>query len=92
VVNVCANGTDNVADDPRAARDRAMAAGVVINGLVIGGKRGLARYFREHVQGGAGSFVIEVTQPAALAAAMVNKLLRDLIASRPTATFAAPLT
>ena len=92
VVNVCANGTDNVAEDPRAARDRAMAAGVVINSLVIGGKRGLASYFREHVQGGAGSFVIEVTQPAALAHAMVDKLLRDLIAGRPPVTVAAPLT
>jgi Protein of unknown function (DUF1194) len=92
VVNVCANGTDNVAEDPRAARDRAMAAGIVINGLVIGGKRGLASYFREHVQGGAASFVLEVRQPAALADAMVDKLLRDLIAGRPPATFAAPLT
>ena len=92
VVNVCANGTDNVAEDPRAARDRAMAAGIVINGLVIGGKRGLASYFREHVQGGAGSFVLEVTQPAALAGAMVDKLLRDLIAGRPPVTVAAPLT
>jgi hypothetical protein len=92
VVNVCANGTDNVAEDPRAARDRAMAAGIVINGLVIGGKSGLASYFRDHVQGGAGSFVLEVTQPIALADAMVDKLLRDLIAGRPPATFAAPLT
>ena len=92
VVNLCANGTDNVTEDPRAARDRAMAAGVVINGLVIGGKNGLAGYLREHVQGGTGSFVMEVTQPAALADAMVDKLLRDLIAGRPTATFAAPLT
>ena len=92
VVNVCANGTDNVAEDPRAARDRAMAAGIVINGLVIGRKSGLANYFRDHVQGGAGSFVLEVTQPIALADAMVDKLLRDLIAGRPPATFAAPLT
>jgi hypothetical protein len=92
VVNLCANGTDNVAEDPRAARDRAMAAGIVINGLVIGGKRGLAGYFREHVQGGAGSFVMEVTQPIALAQAMVEKLLRDLIAGRRPVTAAVRLT
>jgi hypothetical protein len=83
VINVCANGPDNVAGDPRAARDRALAAGIVINGLVIGGKHGLAGYLREHVQGGAGSFVMEVMQPAALAEAMTDKLLRDLIAGRP---------
>ena len=52
VVNLCANGTDNVAEDPRAARDRAMAAGIVINGLVIGGKNSLAGYLREHVRVG----------------------------------------
>jgi hypothetical protein len=92
VVNVCANGTDNVAEDPRAARDRAMAAGIVVNALVVGGKRGLASYFRANVQGGAGSFVLEVAQPAAMADAMVDKLLRDLIAGRPPVPFAAPLT
>jgi len=90
VVNLCANGTDNVAEDPRAARDRAITAGIVINGLVIGGKGGLAGYFREHVQGGAGSFVMQVMQPAALADAMIDKLLRDLIAVPPAA--AMPLT
>ncbi len=83
VVNVCANGADNVAAEPRAARDRALAAGIVLNGLVIGERKGLAGYLREHVQGGAGSFVLEVTQPAALADAMVDKLLRDLVADRP---------
>src|SRR5919106_1493372 len=82
VVNVCANSTDNVAEGPRAARDRAIAAGIVINGLVIGGKMGLASYLREHVQGGAGSFVMEVAQPDALEDAMIDKLLRDLIAIR----------
>jgi Protein of unknown function (DUF1194) len=92
VVNVCANGADNVADDPRAARDHALAAGIVVNGLVIGGRRGLAGYFREHVQGGTGSFVMEVAQPAALADAMVEKLLRDLIAGRPPVTAAVPFT
>jgi Protein of unknown function (DUF1194) len=92
VVNICANGTDNVGEDPRAARDRALAAGIVINGLVIGGKNGLAGYLRKHVQGGAGSFVIQVTQPAALAAAMIDKLLRDLVAGRPPIMFTAPFT
>jgi Protein of unknown function (DUF1194) len=92
VVNLCANGTDNVAQDPRAARDRAMAAGIVINGLVIAGKQDLAGYFRDHVQGGAGSFVMEVMQPSTLAQAMVEKLLRDLIAGRPPVTAAVPFT
>jgi hypothetical protein len=90
VLNLCANGTDNVAEDPRPARDRAISAGVVVNGLVIGRRRGLASYLREHVQGGTGSFVMEVAQPAALADAMVDKLLRDLVAGRPPAAATVP--
>jgi Protein of unknown function (DUF1194) len=92
VINVCANGSDNVAEDPSAARDRAVAAGSVINGLVMGGKKGLADYFREHVRGGAGSFVIEVPEPAALIDAMIDKLLRDLIAAPQPAPTAVPST
>jgi Ca-activated chloride channel homolog len=63
IVNVCGNGRDNVGTGPRAARDRAVATGMTVNGLVLGAKDGLAGYFRAHVQGGAGSFVIEVTRP-----------------------------
>lgn len=81
VINVCANGRDNVADGPGAARDRALADGIVINGLVLNPKKGVTAYFREHVQGGAGSFVIEVFRPEMVAAAMIEKLLRDLIAA-----------
>jgi Protein of unknown function (DUF1194) len=82
VINVLANGRDNVADDPRPARDRAVAEGMVVNGLVIGADRTLSDYFRTHVRGGAGSFVLEVTAAAALVDAMVEKLLRDLVAAR----------
>lgn len=93
VINVCANGADNVAQDPRAARDRALAAGIVINGLVIGGSKGLADYFRERVQGGPGSFVTQLTKPEAVAAAMIDKLLHDLIAApRRAITTAVPFT
>ena len=80
VINVLANGTDNVAEDPRSARDRAVADGMVVNGLVIGARPSLADYFGTHIRGGAGSFVLEVSDPAALVDAMVDKLLRDLLA------------
>jgi hypothetical protein len=86
IVNVCGNGRDNVGTGPRAARDRAVATGMTVNGLVLGAKDGLAGYFREHVQGGAGSFVIEVP------AAMVQKLLRDLVAARSPPARRASLT
>ena len=58
---------------------------------MIGDDDGLAGYFGAHVQGGAGSFVLEVREPAALVDAMVEKLLRDLIAERhPVITAAMP--
>jgi hypothetical protein len=92
VINVLANGTDNVAEDPRAARDRAVAEGMVVNGLVIGAPRTLADYFGTHVRGGAGSFVLEVAAPAALIDAMIEKLLRDLVAGRATIQHASTQT
>ena len=92
IINVCANGKDNVGADPRRARDRAVATGMTVNGLVLGRIDGLAGYFREHVQGGAGSFVIEVTKPEALAQAMIEKLLRDLVAARSPPAPGVPFT
>jgi hypothetical protein len=82
VINLCANGA-NVGSGPRAARDRALAAGSVVNALVIGRKRQLVSYFERQVRGGPGSFVMEVSRPENLAAALLEKLLRDLIAAGP---------
>jgi hypothetical protein len=82
VINICANGSDNVDEGPDAVRDGAITAGIVLNGLVIGRRKGLATYFRDHVQGGAGSFVLEVMAYGTMTDAMLEKLLRDLIALR----------
>jgi hypothetical protein len=92
VINVCANGKDNVGSGPRAARDRALAAGIVINALAIAPRKHIAAYFDRQVRGGPGSFVIEVSAPEHVAAAMLDKLLRDLIAAGPQAHLAAPAT
>jgi hypothetical protein len=78
VINICGNGADNVHASPAAARDRALAAGMVVNGLTIGATPDIADYYRDYVQGGPGSFVLEVANPADVAAAMLEKLLRDL--------------
>jgi hypothetical protein len=92
VINICANGKDNVGPGPRAARDRAVAAGIVINALAMGPRKHIAAYFDRQVRGGPGSFVMEVSAPEHVAAAMLDKLLRDLIAARPQAHLAAPVT
>ena len=40
VLNIVGNGVDNVGEGPERARDLALAAGVTVNGLVIGGEAG----------------------------------------------------
>ena len=59
---------------------------MVVNGLVIGARPGVADHYREHVQGGAGSFVLEVSDPKDLGAAMLEKFLRDLNVARVSLT------
>ena len=81
VINIAANGIDNVGAGPATARDRAVATGMIVNGLVIGARNGVVDHFRASVQGGPGSFVDEVVEPADLVEAMLAKLLRDLISA-----------
>jgi len=86
VVNMCANGIDNIGEGPDAARDRADAAGMIVNGLILGhrGDAGeIADYFREHVQAGPGSFVIEARDFEDIAGAMLAKFLFELAAVSP---------
>jgi hypothetical protein len=83
IINILANGTDNIADGPAAARDRALARGVVINGLSLGDDPEVAAYLRAHVQGGSGSFVLEARRPVDIASAMRRKFLLDLVGPLP---------
>jgi Protein of unknown function (DUF1194) len=86
VINMCANGTDNVGAGPDAARDRADARGLIVNGLILGHRSDaaeIATYFREHVQAGPGSFVIEARAFEDIASAMLAKFLFELAAARP---------
>jgi hypothetical protein len=81
VVNVVGNGADNMGEPAAPARDRLLAAGATVNGLVFGGDAGVAGYFRSEVAGGAGSFVIAAGGPEGLAEAMRRKLILDLVAA-----------
>ena len=80
ILNIISNGVDNVAGGVALARERAVAAGITINGVVLGRDRKLAEYFRARVIGGAGSFVMQVAEPAGLVDVLRTKFLRDLIA------------
>lgn len=83
VVNILSNGVDNNGQDPRPVRDQAILQGITVNGIVFGGRTGLADYFRANIIGGAGAFLMEVEQPADLPAALERKFWQDLIAALP---------
>jgi hypothetical protein len=84
VMNICANGVDNVEDGTAFSRERALAQGLTINGLVIGEKPKVTRYFRSMVIGGPGAFVMESSDPKRVGEAMVTKFARDLRVSLST--------
>lgn len=80
VINILANGRDNVGRGPQLATRRAVALGLTVNGVVFGDGKGLANYFRDHVIGGRGCFVETVSaDPGTFNDMMVRKLLQDLL-------------
>lgn len=96
-IDVSGDGTNTNGKLPSVARDQALAQGIVINALVILSPvpmpwnpfhthppGGLANYFREHVAGGPGSFVLVVEDFQSFAYAIANKLIRE-IAEAPEA-------
>jgi uncharacterized protein DUF1194 len=95
VIDVGGDGTNNAGREAADARDDAVKAGITINGLAIINDHpvswifahvqppgGLAKYYRENVTGGPGSFVLEVHDFVSFGEAMTRKLV-DEIASNP---------
>lgn len=91
VIDVCGDGTNNAGRDITAARDDAVRAGILINGLTIINDHpvsytfahvappgGLTNWYREHVTGGPGSFVLEVHDFKTFGEAMKRKLLNEI--------------
>ena len=87
-MNIVGNGADNMGEPAAPARDRLLATGATVNGVVLGGDPDVADYYRRNVAGGAGSFVIATTAADTLIEVMHRKLLLDLVAG--ARTFAEP--
>lgn len=96
VIDVAGDGTNNAGRDMDAARDDAVRAGVTINGLAIINDHpmsytfahvqppgGLTEWYRQHVTGGPGAFVLEIRDFNTFGEAMTRKLVNE-IASLPT--------
>ena len=95
VIDVAGDGTNNAGRDMDTARDDAVRAGVTINGLAIINDHpvsytfahvqpagGLTEWYRQHVTGGPGAFVLEVRDFHTFGEAMTRKLINE-IASNP---------
>ncbi len=79
VIDVSGDGRSDLLVPTTAARDRAVAHGVAINGLVIlGDQLYLDRYYTENVIGGADAFVLTADGFEAFAGAIVAKLIREI--------------
>jgi hypothetical protein len=94
VIDVCGDGTSNSGPSVEEMRDRAVAAGITVNGLAIINDHpvswayahvqppgGLTAWYRAHVIGGPGSFVTEIHDFSNFGQAMTRKLVNE-IASR----------
>jgi Protein of unknown function (DUF1194) len=94
VIDVSGDGTSNQGRPVTAARDAAVEAGAVINGLTIFNRRaaamggylarhtnppgGLAHYYRENVIGGPGAFVVPIDDFRSFGDAMLRKLVSEI--------------
>ena len=97
VIDVSGDGTSNQGRGVTEARDAALQAGAVINGLAIFNRRaaaqggylalhtnppgGLAKYYHDNVIGGPGAFVVPIDDFGNFGDAMIRKLTAE-IASR----------
>jgi len=87
VIDVSGDGANNIGRPAAAARDAAVAAGIVINGLpILALEPDLERYYRDNVIGGPGAFVVAVDSFDHFGAAILNKLISE-IAAMPAPAF-----
>lgn len=84
VVNIVGDGADNIGGAVGDARDRLVAAGITVNGVIIGDDADLLDYYRREVAGGDGAFVMAASSPDRVADVMLRKFVQDLIAANAT--------
>jgi len=90
-IDVSGDGTNNSGGDVMAARDAALAQGVTINGLVILSETplvwnpdhtnppgGLDNYYRSHVVGGPGAFVLAAQNFNSFGEAIIRKMIAEV--------------
>ncbi len=84
VIDVSGDGANNIGGPVGPARDAAVAAGIVINGLpILALEPNLDAYYRDNVIGGPGAFVVAVDSFEHFGDAILNKLIAEIAAAPP---------
>jgi len=88
VIDLSGDGPNNLGGPVTAARDRALAQGITVNGLPVmirpsPAAPALDRYFADCVAGGEGFFVLPVRAKEELAEAIRRKLILEVSAAAP---------
>ncbi|ARV63271.1 hypothetical protein BZZ01_27525 [Nostocales cyanobacterium HT-58-2] len=81
IIDVSGDGRENVKSDTalRAARDNAVNAGIIINGLpILGSSANLDTYYKDNVIGGSDSFVIAANNFSTFGDAVAQKIGREV--------------
>jgi hypothetical protein len=82
VIDISGDGSNNRGRPAASARDDAVRAGIVINGLpILALEPDLDRYFSDLVIGGPGAFVIVAKNYETFAEAIIRKLIREMAAN-----------
>jgi hypothetical protein len=81
IIDISGDGSNNSGRPVTAARDEAVADGVIINGLpILTVEPGLDRYYYDNVIGGPDAFMIPVANYDNFADAILKKLLNEIAA------------
>jgi len=84
VIDVSGDGSNNRGRPAADARDDAVDAGIVINGLpILTLEPSLDVYYRTNVIGGVGAFVIAVDRYENFGAAILQKLIEEIATRKP---------
>lgn len=80
IIDISGDGSNNSGRLPNFARDEALAAGITINGLtILKNEPFLDSYYQANVVGGRGAFVMTARDFDDFAAALLAKLIREVV-------------
>jgi Protein of unknown function (DUF1194) len=79
VIDISGDGVNNNGRSVTEARDAALAAGVIVNGLpILTEYPALDAYYRDNVIGGPGAFAVAVNDFQGFGSAILSKLVREI--------------